>query len=88
MFLDTTFLTNLDHTLFHYINSLCGQSLALDHIANRLESSASGTPLRGPEARGRLRRCRNALQVRQNLRRYRGSRSVVSPLKNPKTQTA
>ena len=39
MFLDTTFLTNLDQTLFHYINSFCGQSLALDHIANRLESS-------------------------------------------------
>jgi hypothetical protein len=37
--LDTTFLTNLDQTLFHYINSFCGQSLALDHIANRLESS-------------------------------------------------
>jgi hypothetical protein len=38
MFLDTTFLTNLDQTLFHYINGFCGQSLALDHIANRLES--------------------------------------------------
>jgi hypothetical protein len=34
-----TFLTNLDQTLFHYINSFCGQSLALDHIASRLESS-------------------------------------------------
>ena len=39
MFFDTTFLTNLDQTLFHYINSFCGQSLAFDHIANRLESS-------------------------------------------------
>jgi undecaprenyl-diphosphatase len=39
MVLDTTFLTDLDQTLFHYINSFCGQSLALDHIANRLESS-------------------------------------------------
>jgi hypothetical protein len=29
------------------------------------------------------RRCRNALQARQNLGRYHGSRSVVSPLKNP-----
>jgi hypothetical protein len=29
------------------------------------------------------RRCRNALQARQNLGRYPGSRSVVSPLKNP-----
>ena len=29
------------------------------------------------------RRCRNALQARQNLGRYHGSRSVVSPLENP-----
>jgi hypothetical protein len=29
------------------------------------------------------RRCRNALQARQNLGRYHGRRSVVSPLKNP-----
>jgi undecaprenyl-diphosphatase len=39
MVLVATFLTNVDQTLFHYINSFCGQSLALDHIANRLESS-------------------------------------------------
>jgi membrane-associated phospholipid phosphatase len=33
-----TFLTDVDQTLFHYINGFCGHSLALDHIANRLES--------------------------------------------------
>jgi hypothetical protein len=38
MVLVTTFLANLDQILFHYINNFCGQSLALDHIANRLES--------------------------------------------------
>jgi membrane-associated phospholipid phosphatase len=32
-----TYLGDLDLTLFHYVNSFCGQSLALDHIANRLE---------------------------------------------------
>ena len=32
------YFREFDLTLFHYINSFCGQSLALDHIANRLES--------------------------------------------------
>jgi undecaprenyl-diphosphatase len=32
------YLGDLDLTLFHYINGLCGQYLALDHIANRIES--------------------------------------------------
>jgi undecaprenyl-diphosphatase len=34
----TAYLGDLDLSLFHYINGLCGQYLALDHIANRLES--------------------------------------------------
>jgi hypothetical protein len=32
-----SYLGDLDLTLFHYVNSSCGQSLALDRIANRLE---------------------------------------------------
>jgi hypothetical protein len=42
MVLVATSLTNVDQTLFHYINSFCGQSLALDHIANRLDSQLKG----------------------------------------------
>ena len=34
-----TYLGDLDLTLFHYVNSFCGQRLALDHIANGLEDS-------------------------------------------------
>lgn len=34
----SAYLGDLDLTLFHYINGLCGQYLALDHMANRLES--------------------------------------------------
>jgi hypothetical protein len=86
MFLDATFLTNLDQTLFHYINSFCGHSLALDYIANRLESSASGTPLRGPEAGGRLRRCRNALQVRQTSAATVVAGAWLAPSKTQETQ--
>jgi undecaprenyl-diphosphatase len=32
-------LREIDLTLFHFINRFCGQILALDHIANRLESA-------------------------------------------------